>query len=271
MAEKLEVGSITALHRYPVKSMMGEELNASWIGTKGLQGDRAFAVADPETGKIASAKNPSKWPNLFSFRAVYTQPLQDSHPLPPVRMTLPDGSSVLSSDEGVETVLSSSLGKPVRFLTGAPPAGTLEEYWPDMEELPKRDVVTDEGMPAETFFDIGMVHVLTTSTLKKLGELNPQGRFESRRFRPNLIIETTDEGFVENQWLDKILAIGDEVRLKVTVDCSRCVMTTLAQGDLPRDTGILKTAARHNQAHVGIYASVIRGGLIHRGDKVCLE
>ncbi|HXC02602.1 MAG TPA: MOSC N-terminal beta barrel domain-containing protein [Opitutaceae bacterium] len=271
MAEKIEVGSIAAVHRYPVKSMMGEELNASWIGAKGIKGDRAFAVADPETGKIASAKNPSKWPNLFSFRAVYTQPLQDSRPLPPVRMTFPDGSTVLSSDDQAEMMLSASLGKPVRFLTGAPPSGTLEEYWPDMEELPKRDVVTDEALPAETFFDLGMLHLLTTSTLQKLGELNSDGRFESRRFRPNLVIATKGEGFVENEWHDKVLAIGSEVRLKVTGPCARCVMTTLEQGDLPRDTGILKTAAKHNQARVGIYASVLSGGLVHRGDKVWLE
>jgi uncharacterized protein YcbX len=271
MAEKIEIGSIAALHRYPVKSMMGEELNASWIGAKGIKGDRVFAVSDPQTGKIASAKNPSKWPNLFSFRAAYTQTLQDSSPVAPVRVTLPDGSTVLSSDDQVETVLSSYLGKPVRFLAGAPPAGTLEEYWPDMEELPKRDVVTDEAMPAETFFDLGVLHVLTTSTLQKLGELNGEGRFESRRFRPNLVIATEGEGFIENEWHDKVLVIGSEIRLKVTGACSRCVMTTLEQGDLPKDTGILKTAAKYNQARVGIYASVLSGGLVRRGDKVWLE
>ena len=70
----LKVGSIAALHRYPVKSMMGEELNATRIGAKGVRGDRSFALADPETGKIASAKNPSKWPNLFQFRAAFTRP-----------------------------------------------------------------------------------------------------------------------------------------------------------------------------------------------------
>lgn len=53
------IGSIAAIHRYPVKSMMGEELNATQIGAKGLYGDRVFSVADPATGKVASAKNPS--------------------------------------------------------------------------------------------------------------------------------------------------------------------------------------------------------------------
>ena len=64
------------------------------------------------------------------------------------------------------------------------------------------------------------------------------------------------------------LAIGDEVRLSITGPCPRCVMTTLPQGDLPRDPDILRTAARHNHVHVGVYAAVVRGGMIRRGDSV---
>ncbi len=268
------VGSIGALYRYPVKSMMGEELNATIFGTKGVLGDRLFALSDPATGKIASAKNPSKWPNLFAFHATYTAPIEESSaPIPTVRITLPDGATVLSNDANLEQVLSNTLGKPVRFLNGAPASGTLEEYWPDIEGLPKRDEVTDEAMPSETFFDLAMVHLLTTATLDELRKLYPQGRVESRRFRPNVVISTAPEitGFAEKDWIGKILSIGDKVKLKVTGPCPRCVMTTLAQADLPRDAGILKTALKHNNAHVGIYASVIQGGKIHRGDVVSLE
>jgi uncharacterized protein len=49
------------------------------------------------------------------------------------------------------------------------------------------------------------------------------------------------------------------------------VMTTLAQGDLPRDPGILRTAAQHNKVSVGIYATVEHGGSIRRGDAVRVE
>jgi uncharacterized protein YcbX len=65
--------------------------------------------------------------------------------------------------------------------------------------------------------------------------------------------------------------IADKVRLRVTGPCTRGVMTTLVQGDLPRDTGILKTAAKHNQVNVGVYASVLTGGVIRRGDVVSIE
>jgi uncharacterized protein YcbX len=273
MTAAKKIGVLASIHRYPVKSMIGEELSATRIVAGGVQGDRAFALADPASGKIASAKNPSKWPDLFQFRAGFIQPLNGDNRLPPARIMFPDESSVLTEDENIDRLLSSRLGKPVRFLTGAPPTGMLEEYWPDIEGLAKRDVVTDEPMPAETFFDFGAIHLLTTATLDSLRTLHPEGRFETRRFRPNLVIETGPESgkFPENDWTEKILAIGGEVKIKVTGPCGRCVMTTLAQGDLPRDSGILKTAVQHNRAQVGAYASVIRGGFVRQGDPVLIE
>jgi uncharacterized protein YcbX len=101
----------------------------------------------------------------------------------------------------------------------------------------------------------------------------PPGRFEVRRFRPNIVVETanTEKDFVEDAWIGQILAIGDAVRLSITGHCARCVMTTLPQGDLPRDTGILRTAALHNRANVGVYASVLQGGKVRRGDSVRQE
>ena len=267
-----QIGVIAAIHRYPVKSMIGEELNATRVGARGVLGDRVFSIADPETGKVASAKNPSKWPGLFSYRAAYTVPF-DEKGLPPARITFPDGSMVLTENKQIEDKLSASLGKPVRFLAGPLGAGTLEEYWPDIDGLARRDVVTDEAMPPGTFFDCAAVHFLTTATLDSLRGFYPEGRFETRRFRPNFVIETPLEmkGYPENEWDEKILAIGEEVKIKITGPCGRCVMTTLAQGDLPKDTGILKAAAQNNKARVGAYASVVQGGTVRAGDKVTMD
>ena len=273
MQNSPKIGSITALHRYPVKSMMGEEINSTRLGPKGLEGDRVFAIADAETGKIASAKNPSKWPSLFDFRAAFAGILGNGGSLPPAWVVFPDGSTLSTDDADIEAHLTAALRRPVRFLRAAPPAGTLEEYWPDIEGLARRDEVTDEAMPTETFFDVGMVHILSTATLSKLSAEYPPGRFEPRRFRPNLIIRTPPElgDFPEQDWNEKVLAIGTEVKIQITGPCFRCVMTTLAQGDLPKDNGILRTAARHNEARVGAYASILKGGTIRRGDAVALE
>jgi uncharacterized protein YcbX len=247
--------------------MMGEALNAAHITPRGLFGDRSYALCDTETGKVVSAKNPRKWPNLFSYHAAYTSPPAAGSVVPPVRVTLPDGGFAVTSSPGFASVVSATLGRSITLLTTPPPHAQLEEYWPDMEELANRDLVTDEAMPEGTFFDLAVLHVLTTGTLDRLHELNPCSRFEPRRFRPNLIIDTGDrKGFVENDWIDKVISIGSEVRIQVSGPCPRCVMTTLAQADLPKDPGILKTAVQHNEARVGVYASVVQTGTIRVGD-----
>src|SRR5262249_34015040 len=148
-----------------------------------------------------------------------------------------------------------------------------EEYWPDIEGLDYRDTVTDFALPEGTFFDCATVHLLTTATLDRLRELYPKGRFEVRRFRPNIAVESAsgEKSFVENAWIGHTIGIGDAVRLNITGPCPRCVMTTLPQGDLPKDPGILRTAAQHNKVSVGVYAAVLRGGSIRRGDPVRIE
>ncbi|HED35302.1 MAG TPA: MOSC domain-containing protein [Gammaproteobacteria bacterium] len=258
------MNTIASLWRYPVKSMMGEELRSTNITQKGLHGDRASALIDVSTGKIVSAKNPGKWPDMFSFHSRYIDLTSSGA----VRITLPDGTTVNSTDDNINSILSTALGKEVEFISQVPANPQLEEYWPDIEELDNRDIVTDEGMPEGTFYDLAIIHLLTTSTLDELGRLYPEGRFEARRFRPNIIVNTEPAGFVENEWVGCTVAIGDEVRLKITDHCPRCVMTTLQQGDLPKDTRILRTAAQHNKAHVGVYAEVIKGGQIRCNDAV---
>ena len=253
----VEGGSVVALWRYPVKSMMGEELNATEVTERGLVGDRLFAVVDAATGKVAGAKNPRKWGNFFDFRAAYVEPPKTGSKLPAVRLTLPDGTVVTSEQPDLAQVLSKALGREVAFAEarhdGESSGAQAEEYWPDMEGLDHRDTVTEWELPAGTFFDLAVVHLLTTATIERLRALYPEGRFEVRRFRPNIVVATDPEapGFVENDWIGHTIAIGDEVRLRITGPCPRCVMTTLPQGDLPKDAGILRTAAQHNQANVG--------------------
>ena len=280
------LGSVVALWRYPVKSMLGEELNASEITPRGLVGDRAYALLDGSDSKVASAKNPRKWPRLFDFRAAFVAPPRAEADLPPVRITLPDGTTLSSQQSDLNRMLSEALQREVTFETAGrgqqevvestfpnPWAPKAEEYWPDMEGLEYRDTVTDFDLPEGTFFDAATVHVLTTATLERLRELYPQGRFEVRRFRPNIVVELANgaRDFIENAWVGHTLALGEAVRLRITGPCPRCVMTTLAQADLPKDPGILRTAAQHNQVNVGVYASVVQGGTVRRGDAIRLQ
>ena len=281
-----EVGVVVSVWRYPVKSMMGEELNAAEVSDRGLLGDRSYALIDSTDGKVASAKNPRKWARLFDFRAALAKMPRVGTDLPPVHITLPDGTMVDSDQPGLNRILSQAVEREVtlgaigpvgkQLIDPASPAFLMrksENYWPDIEGLEYRDTIRDFGLPEGTFFDAASVHLLTTATLDRLRMLYPQGRFEARRFRANMVVQTAKgvEDFVENAWVGHSLAIGDSIRLRISRPCSRCVMTTLPQGDLPNDPGILRTAARHNRANVGVYASVLQGGVVRRGDAVRLE
>jgi uncharacterized protein YcbX len=281
-----EVGKIASLWRYPVKSMRGEDLQEAELTEYGLLGDRAYALIDGADGKTATAKNPGKWPMLFGCRATFVdQPKRGVAP-PAVRITLHDGSSLFSTARDCHQVLSNVLHRDVTLATAdrgrvsgvqtslsATWTGKAEEYWPDIDGLDHRDTVTDFTLPEGTFFDGATVHLLTTATLKSLHHWYPKGRFEVPRFRPNIVVEVLEgkTGYVEENWIGHEVAIGAEVRLKITGPCSRCVMTTLAQGDLPKDSGILRTAVQQNHGIVGVYATVLTGGTIHRGDRITIS
>jgi uncharacterized protein len=269
---QIELGSVVSLWRYPVKSMMGEELNAAEITERGLFGDRAYALVDSSDQKVATAKNPRKWPRLFDFRANFVEPVRAGETVPPVRIFLPDGTTVTSDQDDLNQILSKAVNREVTLRAAQRGTANAEEYWPDMEGLDHRDTVTDFTLPEGTFFDCATVHLLTTATLDRFRELYPKGHFTVRRFRPNIVVEPAPgaNSFVENGWIGRTLAIGDEVRLSITAPCGRCVMTTLAQGELPKDSGILRAAVQHNRGNVGLYAAVVRVGMIRRGDRLTI-
>lgn len=113
------VGSVVSLWRYPVKSMMGEELNAAHVTGRGVLGDRAYARVDSADGKVVSAKNPRKWPRLFDFRAAYVEPPRANETIPPVRITLPDGTTITCRDDDLDQIVSAALNRQVTVKTAS--------------------------------------------------------------------------------------------------------------------------------------------------------
>jgi uncharacterized protein len=275
--------TVATLWRYPVKSMLGEELNGSEVSTDGLLGDRAYALVDVETGKVVSAKNPKKWPDFFTYRAAFVSPpSQDS--LKALWITLPDGTVLRSDQSDINDKLSKFLGHKVVLQTQSPKDAKLEQFWPEFEgeanEVSNEAVAGDA--PQGSFFDYAALHLLTTSSIAAMQHHYPEGRFEVRRFRPNVMIDTSgQEGFVENDWVGKVIKLGDTLRLQVTDPCPRCVMPTLAQGDLPQDNGIFKNGIAKNKPmvpfagkelpSVGVYARVLTPGRVKRGDAISIE
>src|SRR2546427_3649608 len=120
--------------------MMGEELNASYVSDRGLLGDRAYALVDQVTGKVASAKNPRKWGKLFDFRASFVDSPIVGEKTPAVRLTFPDGRLIMSSDQtDTDSLLSQTIGARVSLMTAALEKPGYEEYWPDIEGLANRE------------------------------------------------------------------------------------------------------------------------------------
>ena len=288
------VGTVATLSRFPVKSMQGERLAAAELTEGGVVGDRAYALVETETGKVMSAKNP-RVAQLLGCRAEFVEAPASGGATPPVRITLPDGTAVTSDARDADAVLSAFLGRDVTLQQAAPDDFTIDQYHPDIEDLDPeghRDTVTESklgaaffaqaGMPSPvpdgSFFDLFPVSVLTTSTLAVLQAIRPESRFDERRFRMNVVVDTPKDGFVENEWTGHSVQIGDAARIAVFLSDPRCVMTTLAQGDLPKDNDILRTLAKHNRVDVagalypcaGVYAVVEAAGNIRAGDAVSL-
>ena len=263
--------SVTALWRYPVKSMRGERCSSVSVGSAGIAGDRRYALLDLATGKVASAKNPRLWPALLSFGARYLDVPGTNGTAARVEIALPNGSVRPGDDPALDADLTATLGRAVRLPSAVPAQPVLEEYWPDIDDLAHRDTVTEEAMPPATFFDCAGVHLLTTNTLAALAARYPDGDFAVDRFRPNVLVDADGGGeFAEDEWVGKTIRLGRDVLLRVTVPAGRCVMTTLGQGDLSPDLGVLRTAAQYHSAHVGVYAEVVRGGEVAVGDPLVL-
>jgi len=252
-----------------VKSMLGEELAEADVAERGLAGDRAYALLAAATGRVVSAKNPKRWPRMFQLRASYVSRPSPGGPLPAVRIEFPDGTEVESGGPETEERLSGFLGGKVRLVTSTPERAAVEEYTPPIPGL--EEGFGEFQIPPGPFHDSTPVHVVTTATLARLRDRYPEGRFDVRRFRPNVLLETDGQaGFVEQSWIGRTLAIGD-VRIPLTKPCSRCVMTTLPQDDLAEDIGILRAIVASAHGDVGVKGPVGRGGVVHREDPVFVE
>jgi len=272
------LGTVAVLRRYPVKSMLGEDLRACDVSRRGLAGDRVMALVHRETGKIVSAKNPRLWRDMPKLAAACG---------PDVKIAFPDGTVLEGTDPGIHAALSKFLGQAVT-LTGTPPPGArLDRADPEqvLRDGIEAQVRVETGQlggasPEGTFFDFAPLHLLTTSTLARIAELSRRGRAEHERYRPNMVIRTTAHGFAENDWTGRDLHIGRGLTVRVIARSPRCAVPALEHGDLAYDRDALRVPAAHNrisplddvgpQPCAGVYAQVLRPGRVQVGDVVRL-
>ena len=275
MTEQTALGTVEVLRRYPVKSLLGEDLRDGEVTARGLAGDRVLGLVHRETGKIASAKNPRLWRRLLKLRAAFRGP--------GVRITFPDGAVLDPADPDIGAALSAFLGQPVTLATTPPPDATFDRAVPEevlagrhRRDGPRRDGPAWRCGPRGYFVDFAPLHLITTSTLDRIAALSPRGAVELERYRPNIVIRTETPGFAENDWAGRDLRIGRDLVIRVIARTPRCAIPTLEHGDLPRDTDALRVPAAHNrisamgdfapQPCAGVYARVISPGRVGLGD-----
>lgn len=285
----MSTGTITALYRYPVKSMGGERLETLTLGPRGVHGDRAWAVRDEQRGGIRGGK---RFPELMQCSARYleTPPADGSVP---AEITLPDGTTLNIDDPATPERLSALVDSPLtvwplvpadqleHYRRGAPESDDMEaefrrlfgrtedEPLPDVSKFP--EFLMEFESPPGTYFDAFPILIMTTESLAALQKAASEHTFHVDRFRPNLLVRTgSDAPYPERDWIGKTLRVGS-IELEITLDCPRCVMTTHGFGNLPKDPGIMRTLVRENGGELGVYATVSTPGQIRVGDRASLK
>lgn len=245
---------IAEIWRYPVKSMLGEQIDHADVTPSGIEGDRRWAVVDAQSGVSLSAK---RYPDLLRCRAWTSEG--------DVMVQLPDSRELPVSSADVALGLSDLLGRQVTTRS----AETIETV---QHEFPTA-VTEGEGEPflyepnTEGFVDCAPLQLLSTGTLKKLQQLLPASVIHRARFRPNFLVEADGIGFIENDWVNQDITLGS-LRCQVYDDTRRCIMVALAQGDLPRDTAIIRTILKNNDGRAGIALKALDSGIVRYGAKV---
>lgn len=268
--------------------MLGERLTEADLTGQGITGDRAWALRDEVRGSLTGAK---RFPALMNMTARFAEAPGADNRSPEVLIRHAGGE--LSSRSGnVDEHLSEALGHPVslwplvpaddlaHYRRTAAPEGTdmesalralfgrtEDEPLPDVSRFP--ETLASHETPPGTYFDAYPLLIMTRASLAALADAAAHAGmtsiFDMRRFRPNLVVDTADEGFVENAWIGRTLRIG-AAELKVEMECPRCIMTTHAFADLPRDPKVMRALVKYNGGNLGVYASVSNGATIRAGD-----
>ncbi|MGB7653241.1 MAG: MOSC N-terminal beta barrel domain-containing protein [Acidimicrobiales bacterium] len=243
---------VESLWRYPVKSMRGEAVEELRFEANGVVGDRSFGVLDVESGTVLSAKREGR---LLEASAVLISGV--------LSVQLPEGK-VFHQSSALDEALSRWLERSVRVVAATTHGAAIFEGIEDFERDDSA-LVYWEGLGG-SFVDESAVHLLTTHDLRQLAEERPDLQWDVRRFRPNVVVDISDDDLDVSP--TRRLQLG-EVELEIEKPCSRCVMTTRAQpGNLERQLDVLRHVSRVHDGDVGVRARVVRAGVLRLGDEV---
>lgn len=242
------IGQVSALYRYPVKSMLGESLQSVDVIEHGFPSDRALAFVDDHTGKVVSAKMPAKWRQMLQCSA-HAKGYAAT-------ITLPDGTTVSADDENINDLVSEVLGRRVTLHDNRRSGDTVERAVPEEVIDQGLDAEVDytllelaEASPAGSFVDYAPLHLMTSATLAAVSAAAGHD-IPPVRYRPNIVVDLGDaEGFVENDWVGSTVQIGG-VHLRVVLPTPRCAVPTLAHGAVPGDKEAVRALMTANRVAV---------------------
>lgn len=230
----VEQPRVASLHRYPVKSMLGESVDSLDVDARGCRGDRWWAVRTA-AGKIGSGKDTRRFgavPGLLRLRARTVDGA--------VVVTFPDGTACRVDAGHAADLLSRHVGQPV--------------------------TVAQES--AVRHFDDGAISLLATASVAAVAR-ERGAPVDVARFRTNILLDGP-AAFAEEAWIGRRLRIGTVV-LRVGLASTRCVMVNAETADLPAQPGNLAAIGRLNQARLGVVADVVTPGRISVGDLLTVE
>jgi uncharacterized protein YcbX len=235
----LEVGRVSAIYRYPVKSMAGELMDSAELGWHGLEGDRRFAF------RRSGVKTGMPWLTAGRLPSLVTYvPLRDGDDVLPSRVRTPNGEELELHGDALRDEITAAHGAPVELM-----------------------------QLRNGIFDDGALAMITTRSIATVSSEAGVGA-EPRRFRPNLLIETSDSSpFPEDAWVEQTIRIGDGEDAPSVSICTRdvrCAMLNIDPDTAAANPRLLKTAVRLNQNCAGVYATTIRTGTVRIGDVVYL-
>jgi hypothetical protein len=233
------LGRVAALWRYPVKSMRGEALQNLVIDKHGAIGDRFFALKDSD-GRLGSGKTTKRFRQIEGLLGFTASTIDGV-----VVVRCPDGRTMRADDPGLGSILSVSCGTAIKIESE------------DQDHVMHRDSAP--------------LHLLTEASIAWLRTRLPNVAIDARRFRPNIVIASEATGLVEQEWLGRAIAIGDELVIKAVRPTVRCVMTTQPQAELGAAPAVLRELAEDNAASLGIYAEVLHPGTVRVGDALCFS
>ena len=247
---------VAELWRHPVKSLQGESLNEAVVEESGLSGDRQWGLVDRATGMVLTVR---RVPSLLlaSSRLTGTG----------LELLLPDGDVLNAPSAHGDDVLSKWIGRDVALVHAESIGPAVGEYFEDATD--DSSAVVSWTMPRGRFVDALPLLILTTASLRQGSGLYPEGEWETRRFRPNIVVDVENDGWVEDAWCGHTLRIGSAA-VQPAVPCERCTMVTRPQPGLDRDLDVFKTLARHHGATFGVWTIVQTPGVVRVGDEVTL-